>query len=692
MLQIVCAAIVLAGGVLMAYTAYKLNVIFKGADEYLTSSRPYLKRNKRFVLIVQGFFVFGFVIGALDIFLGNADPIHYFVGMVFVIASCFAFFLMRYIEQLIKALREQSEEIVDQNKNLQQQVEQQVGEVVYHDQMLRASNEVASLLLASNVEDFDQVLHECMGVLARSVDADRMYIWKNHMKGDKLHCTQIIEWSEEVEPQQDKDLAIDIPYDENIPGWEEAFTNGRSVNGLVRNLSPAEQAQLSPQGIISILVVPVYYKGEFWGFIGFDDCHSEREFSKAQESILRTAGFLIATALLRNEMTTELIRAQEAALAGTKAKSKFLASMSHEIRTPINAITGMVAIAKDTQDVVQIYDYLEKIDGVTRQLLGIINDILDMSKIEAGKMNLAAEVFDLYNLLDNVKNIIGVRTEEKRQELKLYMDEKVPRCVEGDELRITQILLNLLSNATKFTPEEGKIQVKVECLGEDEVYYNLRFSVKDNGIGISKDQQAVVFKSFEQAERSTARVYGGTGLGLVISKHIAEMMHGGITLESELGKGSCFIVDIKVKKASALEKNEGEEYAESSFSLEGKSILLAEDIEINREIVITLLSRKGAKVYWGENGEEVLHLFQKDPELYDLILMDIQMPVMDGYEATEKIRSSGLERAETIPIIAMTANAFAEDVKKCLAAGMNGHIPKPVDVKVLYQTLFEVLT
>ncbi|MCP1109572.1 ATP-binding protein [Ohessyouella blattaphilus] len=676
----------------MAFTTYKFNYIFKWADEYLTNSHPYLKRNKNLILIVQCFFILGFAIGATDILTGKAAPIRYFVGVVFVIAACFAFFLMRYIEQLTSALQEQGDEVIIQNKNLQLQVKQQVGEVMYHDQMLQASNEVASLLLASSVEEFDRVLHECMGVLAGSVDADRMYIWKNHKKGDKLYCTQIIEWSELVEPQQDKDLVIDIPYDENIPGWEEAFTNGRSVNGLVRNLSLAEQAQLSPQGILSILVVPVYYKNEFWGFIGFDDCHSEREFSQAQEGILRTAGVLIATALLRNEMTVELIRAQEDALAGTEAKSRFLASMSHEIRTPINAITGMVAIAKDTEEKEKIYDYLEKIDGVTRQLLGIINDILDMSKIEAGKMHLASEVFDLYDLLDNVKNIIGVRTEEKNQELQIHLGENVPRLVEGDELRLTQILLNLLSNATKFTPEEGKIEVKIDCLGADADSFDLRFLVKDNGIGISKAQQAVVFKSFEQAEKSTAREYGGTGLGLVISKHIAEMMNGGITLESELGKGSSFTVDIKVKRASAIASNKHEEYEESSFSLEGKFVLLAEDIEINREIVITLLTRKGAKVHWGANGEEILTLFQKDPDLYDLILMDIQMPVMDGYEATEKIRSSGLERAETIPIIAMTANAFAEDVKKCLAAGMNGHIPKPVDVKVLYQTLFEMLT
>ncbi|MCP1103438.1 signal transduction histidine kinase/ActR/RegA family two-component response regulator [Aequitasia blattaphilus] len=692
MLQILCGFAVLASSILMAYTTYKFNTIFKKIDEYLIDNHPYLKRNRTIVFVMLIFFVIGYIISGVDILVGAAEPFLYFVSTVFILGSFFVFFMMQYMEHMTNSLKEQGDKILEQNKNLQSDVEKQVEEVLRHDQMLRASNEMASRLLASRVEDFDLVLHECMGLLAKSVDADRMYIWQNHVKNEKLHCTQIIEWSEEVEPQQNKDLAVDIPYDENIPGWEEAFKQGKSINGLVRNLSQAEQDQLSPQGILSILVVPVYYKGEFWGFIGFDDCHSEREFAEAQEGILRAAGLLIATALLRNEMTVELIRVQDAALEGTKAKSNFLATMSHEIRTPINAITGMVAIAQDTKEINQVHNYLDKIDAVTRQLLGVINDILDMSKIEAGKMELVCELFDSCEMLDNIKNIIGVRTGEKKQTLNVTIDDDVPRYVEGDELRLTQIMLNLLSNATKFTPENGKIEVRVSCIDRAEEWVNLQIVVTDNGIGIPKEQQGNIFKSFEQAEKSTARIYGGTGLGLVISKHIAKMMNGDITLVSEPGRGSQFTVIVQLKKGDSPKENKANRLVESiDLNLKGKTVLLAEDIKINQEIIVTLLSRKGAAVHCGENGKEALSMFRKNALTYDIILMDIQMPVMDGYEATREIRNSDTANAETIPIIAMTANAFAEDVQKCLEAGMNGHIPKPIDINVLYQTIHQHL-
>ncbi|MDL2229752.1 response regulator [Treponema sp. OttesenSCG-928-L16] len=687
MLQIICSAAVLTGGVLTAYTAYRFFVLVKAVDEYLPELPPYVNLLKKLSFIMLLFFVAGFLIGAVDILTGVTNPILYFVGCVFAAASLFLFFLMRYMEQMTGALKRQSDKILAQNRTLQSEVEEKAGETLRRDRLLRASNEVASRLLASSVDEFDRVLHDCMGLLANCVEADRMYIWENHTRDGKLYCTQVYEWSETAEPQQNNDLTVDIPYAENMPGWEEALSQGRSIRGLVRNLSPEEQAQLSPQGIISILVVPVFFKGKFWGFVGFDDCHSEHESTDAEEGILRSAGLLIATALLRNEMTVELIRAQDAALAGTKAKSHFLATMSHEIRTPINAITGMAAIARRTNEISRIHDYLNKIDAATRQLLGIINDILDMSKIEAGKMELACDPFDLYAMLDNIKTISEVRTAEKEQALDFFIEENVPQYVVGDELRLSQILLNLLSNAAKFTAEQGRIDLRASLADSNGEWVMLKIAVSDSGIGISAEQQGKLFRSFEQAEKATARVYGGTGLGLVISKHIAEMMDGGITLESEPGKGSCFTVSVRLRKGSAAQVKDAGKLAESDLNLEGKIILLAEDIEINREIIITLLEEKDAKVHCAENGEKVLSMFRENAAAYDLILMDIQMPLMDGYEATREIRRLDIPEARTIPIIAMTANAFAEDVQKCLDAGMNGHIPKPIDVDELYRTI-----
>ena len=494
--------------------------------------------------------------------------------------------------------------------------------------------------------------------------------------------------------------------------------------------------------------------------------------------------------------------------AASKSKSVFLANMSHEIRTPMNAIIGMTSIAENTDQVERKNYAIAKIKEAAGHLLGVINDILDVSKIESGKLELSPVEFNFENMLKRVVTVNNLRVIEKKQKLMIYIDKIIPNRFFGDEQRLTQVVTNLLSNAIKFTPDGGTITISASLQEDNLGTCTIEIKVADSGIGISPEQQAKLFQSFQQAESSTTRKFGGTGLGLVISKNIVEMMGGRIWIDSELGSGSTFsftvqltsvadkeysapdlkslrflavdddhvILDYFVKIAerygaichtaenaedavrlrenngpysiyfvdyqmpgmngmelthylkekdagsahvimmSGLEWNTIEDEAKNTgvdkFLLkpifpsnivdsvneyidfghkkdeisketidifEGCTVLLVEDIEINREIVLTLLEDTLLTIDCAENGRIAVDMFKKNPEKYDAIFMDIQMPEMDGYEATETIRALDLPNAKAVPIIAMTANAFREDIEKCLSVGMNGHVGKPID-------------
>ncbi|MCL2721975.1 MAG: response regulator [Treponema sp.] len=569
---------------------------------------------------------------------------------------------------------------------------------------------------------------------------------------------------------------------------------------------------------------------------------------------VRTAGALKDITEEKNILlNTEKLRAE--AEAASMAKSNFLSNMSHEIRTPMNAIIGMTVIGKSAEDT-QRKDYcLEKIENASQHLLGVINDILDMSKIEANKFELSEEEFDFEKMLQRVVNIIAFRADEKRQRLSVHIDKSIPRFLLGDDQRLAQVITNLLGNAVKFTPEEGSIKLDTRFLGKEGDFYKIQITVTDSGIGISEEQQEQLFQSFQQADSKTSRKFGGTGLGLVISKNIVELMGGQIGLTSELGNGSSFSITFCVKrgtkKASGLSeigvnwgnisimavdddqeilnyfkeilqgfgsdcdtalsgqealaligmngmydiyfvdwkmpdmdgiklakelkarskspehtivimisaaewssiadkakkagvdkflskplfpsaiadviteaigshKLPSEASKENNENFKGFKILLAEDVDINREIVETLLEPTFMEVDCAENGKEAVAKFEKFPDSYDLILMDVQMPEMDGLEATRRIRAiekklieknsnyrklRGIKSMEFakqtpkqlsgnpqgIPIIAMTANVFKEDVEKCLNAGMNNHIGKPLDINEFFRALRKYL-
>jgi len=401
----------------------------------------------------------------------------------------------------------------------------------------------------------------------------------------------------------------------------------------------------------------------------------------------------IALDITEHRRTEEdLLTAKELAEQSSRAKSEFLSRMSHEMRTPLTAIMGMTDIACRADALEKKQYGLKKIEEASQHLLGVINDILDMSKIEANKLELYPTKFVVEKMLQHVLDMVSFRIEEKKQIFKVDIASGLPPVVMADEQRLMQILLNLLSNAVKFTPEGGRIDLSVRQTCEQPDSTTLAVKVSDTGIGISPEQQKTLFMPFEQADGGIARKFGGTGLGLAISRRIAELMGGSIALQSEAGRGSSFTLVVPVQKVSLDQENNLQPPTLPSLPekgiFAGKRILLAEDVEINREIVITLLEETGLQVDCAENGLEACRLFAAAPQAYSLIFMDLHMPEVDGFEATRRIRSmEAASQASHIPIIAMTANVFQEDIECCRAAGMDGHLGKPI----IYDKLFAVL-
>ena len=391
----------------------------------------------------------------------------------------------------------------------------------------------------------------------------------------------------------------------------------------------------------------------------------------------------------KNAATEALQTAENA----NKAKTDFLSNMSHDIRTPMNAIIGITSLIRhDAGNKAKVIEYADKIDISSQHLLGIINDVLDMSKIEAGKTVFKYSDFSILDFIQELDTIFHTQIYEKQQTLTIIKENIQHEWVNGDQVHLMQIFSNLLSNAVKYTQEGGEIQFFVEeCETKSSVYAKYRFLVADNGMGMSADFKDTIFDAFTRAESSLTNKIQGTGLGMAITKNLVEAMGGTIDVDSELGQGSCFevLMDLKIAedRTVALAAQEETDKQDGNI-LQGMRFLCAEDNELNAEILTELLKIEGAECTICENGEEILKAFEQSaPGDYDMILMDVQMPVMNGYDATKAIRRSSHELAKKIPIIAMTANAFSEDIQHSLAAGMNAHVSKPVEMKVLEKTI-----
>jgi len=734
-------------------------------------------------------------------------------------------------------------------------------------------NDIAVVLLESDAGDYLSSISKGMEMIAHYVKVDRVSIWQNYRKEDgKLYYKLACQWVNRGLPMLE--VGTYYSYQDSIPNWETIFNKGEYVNSIIDDITEPERSMLTELAIQSLLALPIFIKEKFWGYISFDDYHNKRVFPETEMFTLRSWGLLAVGAIQRGEIAsdmqstlTELVKLKQeletaltAAEDASRAKSTFLANMSHEIRTPMNAIIGMSAIGKSASDIERKDYCFTKIEGASSHLLGVINDILDMSKIEANKFELSPIEFHFEKMLQRVVDVINFRVEEKKQKFTVQIDSAIPQTLIADDQRLAQVVTNLIGNAVKFTPEKGFVSLNTKFLGEENDLCTIQIDVRDSGIGISEEQQKNLFKSFQQAEADTSRRFGGSGLGLVISRNIIEMMGGKIWVNSEPGKGSTFSFTIQAKKGNqtkqrlladgvkrenlrilavdddpdilmyfksiieqlgvfcdtaesgeeaikmleqkggyniyfidwkmpnmdgieltkkirehssdsghsvaimisavewsviedkarkagvdsflskplfpstvadvidnclGVEHEKKEEKHEIDGLFAGKRILLAEDVEINREIVQALLEPTQLEIDYAENGTEAVNKFKESPDKYELIFMDVQMPEMDGYEATRRIReieaelysvknNAGSSKGKTrtndgasftegetrnnygnlrkqIPIIAMTANVFKEDIEKCSAAGMNGHVGKPLNLDEVIEKLTSYL-
>ena len=697
--------------------------------------------------------------------------------------------------------------------------------------------ELMSSLAGSFVSDrkLEDLINETLRTTGKFLDADRMIVGlaeKSYYIKEPAYC-----WS-----RTEGELVLpDVPaFNALIKNIFPTVNPGIDIVTLFCNdvAADAEYICMKPAGVTAFVWTPLYVDGVFWAILSVEYCRGPRRWSESDRQLVSTIASVIAGATARKFRETERDAALKAAENASRAKTDFLSNMSHEMRTPMNAVIGMTTIGKNAKEIEKKNYCLNKIEEASTHLLGVINDILDMSKIEANKFELSPIEFNCEKLLQKVVTVSSFRADEKRQQLSIHIDNNVPPVLIGDDQRLAQVITNLVSNAIKFTPDGGSIHIDTRNIDQTGESCELRISVKDSGIGISEEQKKRLFTSFVQADSGTSRKYGGTGLGLAISKRIVEMMGGKIWVTSESGKGATFTFTAKLKigkesqpkrllnpgvdwnnvrilvvdddksvreffgemadwfsincdiasgaeeALELIEKNEGydiyfldwkmpemdgielaklikdktnpekksaiiiissaemtfvEEKAkqagvdkfilkplfpssiadcinhsigreaaapestitEEMVDFSGRRILLVEDVEINREILISLLEPTNVAIKCAVNGKEAFEFFTAKPETFDLILMDIQMPEMDGYEATRKIRgyeaeqkrnaSLSPERPRGIPIIAMTANVFKEDVERCLAAGMNSHLGKPIDFEEVLEQLRKYL-
>ena len=390
----------------------------------------------------------------------------------------------------------------------------------------------------------------------------------------------------------------------------------------------------------------------------------------------------------RSEQLKQAMKeAYDTAEHANRAKSLFLTSMSHDVRTPMNGIMGMTQIArKHLDNTARVGDCLRKIEESSKQLLGLINEVLDMAKIESGSAQLKEEALSLPELVDAVGEVCRTDAERKHQQFEVIVGGIRHGQVLADPVKLRQILTNLTANAVKYTPDGGRVELLAEQVSlSKEGYGSYRFIIRDNGIGMSKEFQKQLFQPFSREDNSMTNVTQGTGLGLSIVKSVIDMMGGSIEVQSVQGQGSTFTVLLQF---ALTQERAGEIETEEEVRFDGHRILLAEDNELNREIACELLSEIGLVVETAQNGQEAIESIVRRPDYYyELVFMDIQMPVLNGYEATRKIRNAGKRYTDQLPIIAMTANVFQNDILEAIESGMNDHVTKPIDMKVLSDLL-----
>ena len=590
-----------------------------------------------------------------------------------------------------------------------------------HDALLRAVSQAIHVLLSE--KDLDAAMPVALELLGQATGQDRAYLFELHPDpaSGEQRMSQRYEWVREgVSAQIDNPDLQNFSLEQILPRWDALLRRGATVAGPVRSLPESEQPFFLEQEIVSLMVVPVEVEGQFWGTIGFDNCHTEYAWGDSEQATLTSLAASVGAAVMRYR-SEEALRESNARLelassisrglaqqaeAANKAKGLFLANMSHEIRTPMNAIIGMTHLAMRAKTEDQRRRFLDTVRHSAESLLGLLNDILDFSKMEAGQLRLTPVPFDLHRLLQGIVSTMNVPAVEKGLHLTVHSDEGLPAVLIGDDLRLRQILLNLVGNAIKFT-RSGTVALTVTGENGADGNWTLHFVVTDTGIGIPPEKCALIFTSFEQADTSHARQFGGTGLGLSICSQLVSLMQGKIWVESRMDAGSAFHFTIVLPVGAEQPVKSFEHDQDRHPAIIGLQILVVDDNEVNRDVASMTLDRDH-RVTTAGNGLEALTMLAA--ERYDVVLMDVQMPEMDGLTATAVIRAleQGMPspkrlpaelaralgsrlRGGHVPIVAMTAHAMGEDRELCLAAGMDNYITKPFQPAQLAEMLHALM-